>query len=513
MQNNMTHQEAIEAIRQLRQYGTETNQIEAKTAKGGFSKKWHDTFSSFSNKYGGIIIFGLSEDGKFRPEKINNLKSLQSRIGGFCRDAMYPPVSLDIIPFEFEGEQLLAAKIYELPQNKKPCYYIDLGISKGSYTRVGDRDEHMSAYEVYALQSYNDNIHEDLRPIKLADFDDLNTGELDAYIKKLRAEKPNFAKNTDEKIYRLSGILDKESNKPTLASILVFGDYPQAYCPQLFVACSAFPGNEIGELGDAGQRFNDNIKVEGTIEQMLAGTLAFLRRNMKTRIIIDSDGKRTDLPEYPIRALREAVANALVHRDYSMHTENAYVQVHIFADRIEVLNPGTLYGQNRIEKLGTDTMMETRNPNIVRLLEEKDPMLGGDSIKALENRHTGIPTMRSEMRKYGLPEPEFSEERGAFKVVFRNSNSIFLDHSSGQEGGQEGGQEEKGPKEVKMQKILTFCLQPHSTKEIAEHLGISSRSYIREAYIKPLLDSNRLLATNPESLRVRNQKYYTNPNI
>lgn len=509
----MTPKEAIEAVEQLRRYGTETNQLEAKTAKGGFSKKWHDTFSSFSNKYGGIIIFGLSEDSKFRPEKINDLKSLQSKIGGFCKDSMCPPVNLDIIPFEFEGEQLLAAKIYELPQNKKPCYCIDSGISKGSYTRVGDRDERMSAYEIYALQSYNDNIHEDLRPIKLADFDDLNTSELKAYVEKIRVEKPNFAKNTDEKIYKLSGILDKESNKPTLASILVFGDYPQAYCPQLFVACSAFPGIEMGELGEAGQRFDDNIKVEGTIEQMLAGTLAFLRRNMKTKVIIDADGKRTDLPEYPIRALREAVANALVHRDYSMHTENAYVQVYIFADRIEVLNPGTLYGQNRIEKLGTDTMMETRNPNIVRLLEEKDPMLGGDSIKTLENRHTGIPTMRSEMRKYGLPEPEFSEERGAFKVIFRNSNSVFLDHSSGQEGGQEGGQEEMTAKEIKIQKILTFCLQPRSTKEIAEYLKISSRRYTRETYIKPLLDSGKLLATNPENPRVRNQKYYANPKV
>lgn len=511
----MTPQEAIEAVEKLRRYGVETNQIEAKTAKGGFSKKWHDTFSSFSNKYGGIIIFGLSEDKNFNSETINDLKSLQCKLTEFCKDSMYPQVSMDIIPFETEEKTLLAAKVYELPQNKKPCYYIPLGINKGSYTRVGDRDERMSNYEVYSLQSYNDNVREDLRPMKLADFDDLDTDELKSYIEKLRAEKPNFSKNTDEKICKLSGILDKESNKPTLASMMVFGNYPQAYCPQLFVACSAFPGNEMGELGDAGQRFDDNIKVEGTIEQMLAGTLSFLRRNMRTRVFIDSDGKRIDLPEYPIRALREAVANALVHRDYSMHTEGAYVQVYIFADRIEVLNPGTLYGQNRIEKLGTDTMMETRNPNIVRLLEEKDPTPGGDSIKALENRHTGIPTMRAEMQKYGLPEPEFSEEQGSFKVVFRNSTAGYLGgrNETTQVTTQVTIQGEKRTKEEKIKLILDFCQQPHSTTEILAYLGMSSRKHIRDAYIKPLLDGGQLLLTNPDSPRAHNQKYYANPDI
>ncbi|MDO5475420.1 MAG: ATP-binding protein, partial [Candidatus Saccharibacteria bacterium] len=80
----MTPEEAVKAVKKLRQYGAETNQLEAKTAKGGFSKKWHDTLSSFSNKYGGIIIFGLSEDEGFKSETINDLKSLQRKIVEFC---------------------------------------------------------------------------------------------------------------------------------------------------------------------------------------------------------------------------------------------------------------------------------------------------------------------------------------------------------------------------------------------------------------------------------------------
>lgn len=84
----------------------------------------------------------------------------------------------------------------------------------------------------------------------------------------------------------------------------------------------------------------------------------------------------------------------------------------MYQDRIEIINPGALYGMNKIEKLGTATIMESRNPNIIRILEEKRAVI--------ENRHSGIPTMKREMEEYGLPEPEFYEERGSFKVIFRN---------------------------------------------------------------------------------------------
>ena len=87
-----------------------------------------------------------------------------------------------------------------------------------------------------------------------------------------------------------------------------------------------------------GQRFDDNERVEGTIDEMVEKTLAFIRRNIGTRIIIDDDGKRTDIPHYPMKALREAIINALIHRDYSIHTENEPIRLTIFDDRIEISN-------------------------------------------------------------------------------------------------------------------------------------------------------------------------------
>lgn len=407
----MTETEIVETIEYLKKYKTETNKIEAKTASIDFLKKCYDTFSSFSNKYGGIILFGINEENDFDVEGVYDLNDLQKKITSLCSDSMCPAIRPDIIPLKYNGKNVLAVKIDELMQNKKPCYYIPKGLNKGSYTRVGDRDEVMTDYEIYALQSYNDHIFEDTRPTRRACVEDLNKEELVKYVNKIKEAKPNFAKNNLDRCLKLCGITDtsEENTYPTLAGTLIFGEYPQAYYPQLFIACVVVPGIELGDTGAMGERFIDNKRIEGTIEEMIAGTINFLTRNMKTSVIIDSNGQRINRTEYPLEALREAIANALIHRDYSTQTENAYVSVYMYNDRIEIINPGILYGTNKLEKLGTATTMEARNPTIVRILEEK-----GDVI---ENRHSGIPTMKREMKKFGLPEPEFYEERDSFKVV------------------------------------------------------------------------------------------------
>ena len=215
---------------------------------------------------------------------------------------------------------------------------------------------------------------------------------------------------------------------------------------------------------------------------------------MKTSVIIDSNGKRTDRSEYPLEALREAVANALIHRDYSTQTENAYISVNMYNDRIEIINPGALYGTNKLEKLGTDTTMESRNPTIVRILEEKGSVI--------ENRHSGIPTMKREMKKHGLPEPEFYEERDSFKVIFRNK-SVKDDKQSGQQSGQQTTIESY------KQKLLDYCKEAKTAKEIKEYLDIKSRQYVSTHLIKPLIDEGKLDYTNKNSVNARNQKYIT----
>lgn len=101
-----------------------------------------------------------------------------------------------------------------------------------------------------------------------------------------------------------------------------FSPYPQAYFPQLCITAIVVPGKEMGEIGNQGERFLDNQRIEGTISEMLESAIQFVNRNMRTKTIINPQtGKREDRTDYPITAIREAILNALVHRDYSIHTE------------------------------------------------------------------------------------------------------------------------------------------------------------------------------------------------
>ena len=136
----------------------------------------------------------------------------------------------------------------------------------------------------------------------------------------------------------------------------------------------------------------------------------------KMTIINAKTGLREDRTEYPVTAVREAVLNALVHRDYSMHTEGMPIQIRMYEDRLEIHSPGGIYGRFRVDQLGK-LQPDTRNSVLAAALE----MLG-----VTENRYSGIPTMRRELREYGLREPEFTDNRNEFRVCFYNAGSAVL---------------------------------------------------------------------------------------
>ena len=277
----------------------------------------------------------------------------------------------------------------------------------------------------------------------------------------------------------------KRNNEVTLSATMMFSPYPQAYFPQLCIVAVVVPGNEMGETGEAGERFLDNQRIEGNIPDMLSEALQFVKRNMRVKSIIDVEtGKREDRTDYPIMAVREAVINALVHRDYSIHTEGMPIQIIMYDDRLEIHNPGGIYGRIRIDQLGK-VQPDTRNPVLASELE----VLG-----ITENRYSGIPTIRREMKKYNLKEPEFSDERGSFIVKFYKmavKNEI------------------ETMEDDEIQNLLLFCKTPRTRKEIAEYLGLSSITYAIQKYVMPLVEDGKIKMSIPEKPKSPKQLYYS----
>lgn len=479
----MTKDELIELLNEVQAARCETATLEIKAAELGCPQRLYDTLSGFSNQDdGGVILFGVDEKRDFLECGVYDSQDLQKKINEQCRQM--EPVVRPLLTVVEKGERFfVSAEIPGMDLADRPCYYRGKGRLKGSYVRVGDSDEPMTEYEVYRFESFRRKYQDDVRPVERASRSILDQDLLTAYIDRLRESKPNLAALPDETISELMSIT--REGAVTMSSVLLFCRYPQAFFPQLVINAVAVPGDEMGSTGESGERFLDNQRIEGTIPEMLDAAIAFVRRNMKTRTIVDPDtGKRMDRTEYPIVAIREAVLNALIHRDYSIHTEGMPIQIRIYPRRMEIISPGGIFGRLRVEQLGK-LQPDTRNPVLATAME----VLG-----LAENRYSGIPTIRREMKEAGLRPPRFRDDRGTFIVTLYNEPPVSA--RLGEEG-----------LSAKEEDLLTYLKTPRSRREIAEHLQIGTINYAMQAYIVPLIERGLVRMTIPEQPRSQKQRY------
>lgn len=476
----MQTNELINFVKKIQSLKSESRTVELKAAQFGCPKKLYDTLSSFSNQDdGGIILFGIDESQDYAIVGVYDAQDIQKQINNQCKE-MEPVVRPLITICEMDGKNIVSAEIPGIEITNRPCYYMGKGKIKGSYIRSGDSDEPMTDYEVYSYEAYRKKYQDDIRIIERASIQTIDEYKFNEYKTLCKKNKPNLSKIPDDQFNELMSIT--KNKQLTLASVLLFCIYPQAYFPQLSIIATAVCGNEPGACGENGERFSDNRRIEGTIGDMLDSALQFVNNNMRTSTVINpATGKREDKTDYPLTAVREVILNAMVHRDYSIHTEGMPIQLTIYNDRLEVKNPGGLYGRLTVDQLGK-VQPDTRNPVLATAME---------TLKFTENRYSGIPTIRSEMKNAGLPEPVFENSRGTFSVtLFRNSDNT------------------KTPADT-TEAILDFCSIPRTRIEIANFLGVSTPSYAISKYIKPLIESGKVEMLNKEKPNSPNQKYYT----
>lgn len=487
----MLESELKDLIARIQERQCEEQVVEVKSAHQGCTEKLYDTYSAFANQnVGGTLVFGLDERQNFKKLGVYNAQDLQKKLMEYGEQMT--PVVRPVLTVYAEGDMVfVSAEIPPVDIAERPCFKTAKGRMQGSYIRVGDADKPMTEYEVYSYEAFRKKYRDDIRTVQEATLMDLNQKKLEDYIRQRVEGRPNLATIPKERLYHLAGILQKEH--VTLAALLLFGIYPQAYFPQLSVIATAVPGTEMGLLDDQGRRFTDSKRIEGTLPEMLEGSLRFVRSNMRTSTTISPvTGQRVDVPQYPIDAIREAILNALVHRDYSFHTEGMPIQLTMFSDRIEIANPGGLYGRLTVDQLGK-VQPDTRNPVLVTAME---------AMKETENRYSGIPRIRHAMEEMGLPEPEFADQRGTFKVCLRSSNQMAEKNEE-----ENAGKKKDRIKDPK--KLLQFCMEPKNRQEIIEHIGVKSGQYALRKYLDPLVEQGMIRMTIPNKPKSADQRYIT----
>lgn len=475
----MLEEELVQLVKKITVEKCENQHIEIKKASGGTPSKLYDTLSSFSNQLdGGTIIFGIDEDAGFIVTGVYDAQQLQKKVMEQSLQ-MEPVVRPLFTVAQIEDKLVVSAEISECDIYDKPCFYRGAGRLRGSYIRVGDSNQPMTEYEIYSYEAFKRRINDELRTVDRASKENLSKDNVTEYLIKLRRQKQNLVNLDDGRILETQGICQNEL--PTVAGLMLFSEYPQEFFPQLSVTEMVVQGKEMGELGYEGERFVDNKRIEGTIPQMLEGTLAFVRRNMRVKTIITEEGTRADKTEYPIKAVREIILNALIHRDYSIHTDRSPIRLVMYEDRLELENPGGLYGRITVDELGK-VSADTRNPYIAGALE---------IMIDTENRFSGIPTILSELKKAGMPSPVFIDRRGVFKVIFYKRDEVQ-------------------DKKVDFDKeILNYCSIPRSREALAERFGFDAPTYFIKTYITPLLENGKIKMTIPDKPKSKYQKYYS----
>jgi ATP-dependent DNA helicase RecG len=409
----MTHDELIQLIKEVQQHQCEMDDIEVKSASSGTPQKLYQSLSAFANRTGGgVILLGLNEAQGFKIVGVSNAHRVQEEISQIATSEMEPELRPEFTVEEIEGKIVVAVEVPAVPAESRPCYYKPAGLQKGTYIRVGNTNRLMTDYEIFGYVSARAQPVFDEEPIKDATIEDLDHVALESYIEKLRKTRPYVAylRQLFEQVLTDLHILRKAEGMlcPSLAGLLMFGKYPQIFEPQLVITFLHYFGTTETEETPRGERFLDNRKFEGTIPEMIETAVNHVMASIRKGSLIEGLYRR-DIPEYPEEALREAIVNAVAHRDYSNYVRGSYIQIRLFADRLEIQSPGGLFGNVSEETLEEE--QSTRNRTLVRLMED---------FHLVENRGSGIKSMIESMRQSNLEPPRFHDKRSSFWVILRN---------------------------------------------------------------------------------------------
>ncbi|MDK7191790.1 ATP-binding protein [Bifidobacterium sp. UMB1197] len=430
-----------DAIERLRMQKTDDSNYEAKSCDAKLSVSVWETVSAFANTNGGTLLLGLDESNNFSPTKNFDIKKVRDQFiegigdGGVNGARLTYPPKYDLERVIVDNNyQILAIKIYENTTDKKPCYITAKGSKGGSYKRVDDKDIRMSNDEVYEIENALRPSDIDLSIVKEATKSDLNKDLVENLITRRANSKALRGTTTeDEKLTRLN-ITDRQG-RVRMAGLLTLGNYPQQFFPRLFIDVTAHAGTEKSSTGV--QRFIDREECSGAISEMIEDAVNAVIKNLRVSTFINGV-ERIEESEIPREVLREAIANAVIHREYHEYFQGQPVSVDIFPNRVVITNPGGLWGGKTLDNID-DGESKCRNSALMQLAQYTPIEANRIGAGPVEGQGSGIAFMINEMQAWSLPKPQFIPKLGSFSVILqrakaklpRNMNYVnYVDHTN-----------------------------------------------------------------------------------
>ena len=351
------------------------------------------TIIAFANLGGGILVFGVNDNKEIAGTE--EPFELEEQIANMVYDTIIPVIRIDTLFVSRESKTIVIVKV---PMGiETPYYFKSKGIASGTYIRVGSTTRLADSETIRALELKKQNISYDSRP------DYRFTREyIDCEMAKRWFRDKKEIEITEDHLFMLKLLVKENDNAyPTVAGLLLFpaqefSDYDHAK-----IKCAKFKSVEPGI-------FIDKAEYRGSILEQIESTMKFIKANIKLSATI-GEIYREEKYEYPLEALREAVINAVVHRDY-MRTGRD-IRVGIYDNRIEIISPGELPATFSVDDIGNNDFSELRNHVLGRVFSE---------LKLIEGWGLGFKKIIRLCEQHGIDRPEFIEEAQNFKVIFHS---------------------------------------------------------------------------------------------
>ncbi len=391
--------------------GGETNTIELKVAAPR-ATEMAERLCGMANAQGGMVLIGIKDS-------THEIVGVPDHRVGETLDVILRAVRQMIKPelvldppepevYTIAGKKIIVATVRP---SQGPVYQ-----AHGIYwMRRGTHTVSLSLSELLEMANDRGLLDWEHQPARNATIEDIDREKVQAYLAQRSANTRQASRFKDMERVLLGmdcAVRTKTGEVvPTNAGLLFFGAHPQEHLLQSDVACVLFR-ETVGA-----SRYADRRIITGTLRELIDGAEVFLSRYIAVGARVEGF-KRIDIPEYSLEVLREAIINAVVHRDYSKRGES--VRVFCYPDRVEVHSPGLLLPGITVEQMERgEVQSKLRNPTLANLLK--------DIPGYMERLGSGIRFMLDETKRLGLPAPQF-REMGEFIVTFRQAPALVAPH-------------------------------------------------------------------------------------
>src|SRR6266446_7928822 len=388
--------------------GGETNTVELKVAAPR-ATEMAERLCGMANAQGGVVIIGVKDSSHeivgVPDKRIGETLDVVLRA---VRQMIKPELLLDPSEpeiYTLEEKKLVVAMV---KPSHGPVYQ-----AHGIYwVRRGTHTVSLGLSELLEMANDRGLVDWEHQPVRNATIEDLDLEKVKAYLTRRSTSDRQASrfKDLERVLIGMECAVRTNDGKvvPTNAGMLFFGYAPQEYIIQSDVACVLYR-ETVGASRYADRRF-----ITGTLQDLIDGAELFLSRYIAVGGRVEGF-KRIDIPEYSLEALREAVINAVVHRDYSKRGES--VRVFCYPDRVEIHSPGLLLPGITVEQMERgEVQSKLRNPVLAGLLR--------DIPGYMERIGSGIRFMLDETKRMGLPAPQF-REMGEFIVTFHKAPALM----------------------------------------------------------------------------------------